>query len=265
MKKEIAEKIIVDMEKGYDSIADKFSETRKFFWRDLAFIGDYAKAGDKVFDYGSGNGRILELFSAKPIEFTGADVSQNLVNIAAKKFMGNLKFVKIAGCASLPFPDNYFNVAYSIAVFHHLPGAEMRLKMAKELYRILQPGGRVVVAVWNLWQKEYFKNIIRNWKNKILGGCLSPHQFSNEFLNILFLNNLRRHLKKRIFGDNWCGDMVDWNDCYISFQDNQGTIFNRYHRAFTRKELQNIFSQAGFTIERSEIIKDKTIFLVGKK
>lgn len=230
MQKEIAEKIIVDMEKGYDSIADKFSETRKFFWRDLAFIGDYAKTGDKVFDYGSGNGRILELFAAKPIEFTGADVSQNLVNIAAKKFMGNLKFVKIAGCASLPFPDNYFNVAYSVAVFHHLPGAEMRLKMAKELYRILQPGGQVVVAVWNLWQKEYRKNIICNWKNKLAGKS-----------------------------------ELDWNDCYISFQDNQGTVFNRYHRAFTKKELADLFSQAGFAIEKSEIIKDKTIFLVGKK
>lgn len=230
MQKKIAEKIVADMEKGYDSIADKFSETRKFFWRDLAFIGDYAKKGDKVFDYGSGNGRILELFAAKPIEFTGADVSQNLVNIAEKKFMGNVKFVKIAGCGSLPFPDNYFNVAYSIAVFHHLPGSEMRLKMAKELHRILQPGGRVVVAVWNLWQKEYRKNIIRNWMNKLLGRS-----------------------------------KVDWNDCYISFTDNQGTVFNRYHRAYTKKELENIFSQAGFQIERSELIKDKTIFLVGKK
>ena len=230
MKRDIAEKILKETEKGYNMIADKFSETRNHFWRDLAFIGDYAKKGDKVFDYGSGNSRILELFSDKPIEYTGADVSQNLVNIAAKKFLGNVKFIKISSCNSLPFPDDYFNVIYAIAVFHHLPGSETRLKMAKELHRVAKPGGHIIVAVWNLWQREYLKNIIQNWKNKIFGR-------SN----------------------------LDWNDCHISFQDNKGTVFQRYHRAFTKNEIQKIFIQAGFKIEKCEIIKQKTILLVGKK
>ena len=47
MKKEIAQKILKETELGYDAMAGKFSETRKYFWRGLEFIADYAKKGDK--------------------------------------------------------------------------------------------------------------------------------------------------------------------------------------------------------------------------
>lgn len=230
MKKETAEKILKETEKGYDMVADKFSETRNHFWPGLEFIKDYAKAEDKILDYGSGNSRILELFSDKPIEYTGADVSQNLVNIASKKFAGNVKFMKISSCNSLPFPDDYFNVVYAIAVFHHIPGMELRFKMAKELRRVAKPGGHIIVTVWNLWQKEHIKDIMANWVNKIL-------QKSE----------------------------LDWNDCYIPFEKDNKNIFRRYHHVFRKNELKKIFSKAGFETEKCEIINGKNIFYAGIK
>lgn len=59
MKKEIAEKILQETEAGYDLMAGKFSETRKYFWRGLEFIADYTKEGDKILDFGCGNGRLF--------------------------------------------------------------------------------------------------------------------------------------------------------------------------------------------------------------
>jgi len=260
-------KILQETEVGYDMMSQKFSETRKFFWRGLEFIGDYAKDGDKILDFGCGNGRLLELFNQKNIEYFGVDVSQKLIDSAKNKYAGsNITFSKINPSPrtkakneksddlenlepvkkvylnqddsqrlvrgrqnSLAFTDNFFNSAYSIAVFHHFP-KEHAEKMAQELHRIIKSEGYIVITVWYLWQKNYIKNILKNWIGKLMG---------------------EREL--------------DWNDCYVSFKNNEGKIFQRYHHAYTKKELKKIFSKAGFAIEKCEVMNKRNIVLIGKK
>lgn len=231
MRKQEIGKILKEIEAGYDTIADKFSGTRKHFWRDLEFIKNYAKDRDKILDFGCGNGRLLEILPSE-IDYLGVDVSQKLIDLASKSYSReNTKFLKIASSQdSLPFENDFFNAAYSIAVFHHIPSSEMRKRWAKELQRVIKPGGRVIVTVWNLWRKKYSKNILKNWLNKIMGRS-----------------------------------GLDWNDCYIPFKDNQGNVFNRYHHAFTRKEIKKLFSRAGFEVEKCELAGKKNLLLVGKK
>ena len=251
MNQKSAEKILKETEFGYDSMAVKFSETRKYFWRGLEFIADYTQKGDKVLDFGCGNGRLLELIGkTEDMQYSGTDVSQKLTDIAKQHYQQhNTHFQKIypvksaeGGPASqefngvnplqitLPFADDYFNTVYSIAVFHHFPSRKYREDVAKELYRVTKKDGHIVITVWNLWQKRYIKNIIKNWVDKLKGD-----------------KNL------------------DWNDCNITFKDNQGKIFNRYHHAFTKRELYKLFSNAGFQIEKCEIINGRNIILIGKK
>lgn len=230
MKKDDVEKILNSLESGYDFMADKFSETRKHFWRELEFIKDYAKNEDNILDFGCGSGRLLELFSDKKIKYYGVDVSKKLVEIASNNYSReNTRFSKInTHQTSLSFNNDFFNTIYSIAVFHHFPGKEYQEKMAKELFQITKPGGHVVITVWNLWQVKYIKNIFKNWINKLL---------------------LR--------------DFLDWNDCYVTFKDNQGDVFKRYHHAFTTRELKRLFEKAGFKKDR--IISGKNIVFIGKK
>ncbi|KKU53792.1 MAG: Protein CBR-ALKB-8 [Candidatus Moranbacteria bacterium GW2011_GWE2_47_10] len=233
MKKDVAEKILVETEKGYDLISGKFSQTRKNFWASLEFIGAYVKDGDNVFDFGCGNGRLFEFLSGKAkIGYWGADVSGNLIDIAKSKYpVENARFSKLDPSQdSLALEDGFFNTVYSIAVFHHIPGEELRAKLVGELLRIMKPDGHVVVTVWNLWQKKYFKAISQNWKNKLLGKS-----------------------------------ELDWNDCYISFTDNQGKVFQRFHRAFTKRELKKLFEGAGFETERCEVIGGRNIVYIGKR
>jgi ubiquinone/menaquinone biosynthesis C-methylase UbiE len=243
MKKTEADKILSEMESGYDLVSGKFSETRKYFWRGLEFIGDYSKDGDRIFDYGCGNGRLLELFAGKKIKYFGVDVSEKLIDLAIDKYGESIHSIENAECiskksvnfskidpvqTSLPFQDNFFNAVYSIAVFHHFPGKEYRNEMAKELYRITKPGGYIVITVWNLWDKRYIKNILSNWISKFSGKS-----------------------------------SLDWNDCCITFKDNKGNIFNRYHHAFTKREVIKLFSRAGFRKEM--ILRDRNIVYVGIK
>ena len=77
-------KILQEVEDGYNRMAPKFSETRKFFWRDLEFVKEYAKGN--VLDYGCGNGRLFELINDKNVEYYGIDVSEKLINICEGKY-----------------------------------------------------------------------------------------------------------------------------------------------------------------------------------
>jgi len=232
MNSEFAKKILSETEIGYDLMAGKFSETRKFFWRGIEFIKDYAKEGGEILDFGCGNGRLLELFEDKKFEYFGVDASQNLIDLAKHRYSGgNIEFSKInPSQESLAFADNFFNAVYSIAVFHHFPSVEYRQKIAKELYRITKADGYIIITVWNLWQKKYLKNILKNWWSKIFGK-----------------NNL------------------DWNDCQITFKNNEGQIFSRFHHAFTKKELQKLFESVGFKTEMRQIIGGRNIVYIGKK
>ncbi len=231
MKRETISKILQQTEQGYDLISEKFSQTRKHFWGELEFIKKYTKKGDKVLDYGCGSGRLLELFGDKKIDYMGVDVSDKLINIAENNYGGKNKFFKlVSGQVSLPFPDNYFNTIYSIAVFHHLPDKKYRLRIVKDLHRVLKPGGYIVVTVWNLWQPKYRSKILANWKNKILRKS-----------------------------------DLDWNDCRIDFAGNDGVKFERFHHAFSKKELKKLFRKVGFKIKQNKIVENRNILLIAEK
>lgn len=220
MKQETINKILNETETGYDQMAEKFSGTRKNFWGDLAFIADYISNGDKILDYGCGNGRLLEILKNKQINYVGVDVSQKLIDLAKAKYPDHSEsFSKISSLGSLAFPDNFFNRIISVAVFHHFP-EKYAGEMAKELYRITKPEGTVVVTAWNLWQKKRRKNIFNF--SAILGKIFQAGAY-------------------RGFG---------FSDILVPFRNNQGEVFKRYHRVYTINSLSAVFLSAGFKIEK---------------
>jgi len=231
MKRLILEKILAHTESGYDRMAEKFSGTRAFFWRDLEFIKDRITSGDKVLDFGCGNGRLLEILKDKKIDYYGVDVSQKLIDLAKTKypeFAPNIS--KTSGQVGLDFPENSFDAVVSIAVFHHFPDRNFRLDTARELYRTTKPNGKIIITAWNLWQKKYRRYIWKNMALKIIG---------------------RSHL--------------DFFDCEIPFKNNSGEIFTRFHHAYTPQELEKLFSRAGFKEIVVKTINNKNMVLTGKK
>lgn len=105
------------------------------------------KAGDKVLDIGSGTGR-LGSYVANIISSTGSiigiDPLEKRVKIANDKNQySNAAY--IPGTAEdLSFiPDNSISVVYLNAVFHWINDKE---KALKEIFRVLQPGGKIGIA-----------------------------------------------------------------------------------------------------------------------
>jgi len=191
--------IISQTKDVYNKIASHFSDTRKYAWEELKPLAKYTRDGDKVLDLGCGNGRLYQLFTDLSIDYTGLDLSEELIKIAQKNISTG-KFV-VGEMTKLPFVDGEFDIIYCIAAFHHLPNEELRLKALGEMKRVLKTGGRVVMTNWNLsspWaeiqkskskiQKIGISDYLVPWKN-LQGEVLGEryyHAFKMEELKDLF-------------------------------------------------------------------------------
>lgn len=106
---------------------------------------------ETILEFGFGTGQNLILAKAKNTntKFTGVDIDQKVREIAFHK-LNNLNLLiplDLYNGANLPYQDNQFDKIYSCLVFHQLD-AETKLNCLKELYRVLKPNGKLIIADW---------------------------------------------------------------------------------------------------------------------
>lgn len=236
MDKDYAKYLLKKTKNDYNKIAEHFSSKRFYIWEEIkTLIEPYIKEKDKILDLGCGNGRLIELFRDKDIEYIGVDNSKRLIEIAKEKYP-HYKFL-VSEAINLPFEDSYFNKVISVAVLHHIPSKEFRLKFLEEAERVLKPNGILILTVWNLWQRKIAWNLL--------------------FKYTIF----------KIFGKS----KLDFKDVFYPWKDSQGKILiQRYIHCFTKKELKELAKKAGFKIKEIGFIdrgntKKANIYLVAQK
>jgi ubiquinone/menaquinone biosynthesis C-methylase UbiE len=106
-----------------------------------------AQAGEKVLDVGCGTGcfsrRIAPVVG--PVgAVVGIDPSQPMLDFAAAHAPAQCTF-QAASAEDLPFSDASFDLAVSSLAFHHIP-TERRADAVREIFRVLRPGGRLLIA-----------------------------------------------------------------------------------------------------------------------
>ncbi len=87
----------------------------------------------------------------------GVDFSAEMLKFAGKysqKF-GFAVNLALADVCYLPYPDETFDWAISVATYHHIRGEGQQVAL-KELKRVLKPGGEAFITVWNRWQPRFW-------------------------------------------------------------------------------------------------------------
>ena len=122
----------------------------------------------KILDLGSGAGRHLRKIPDGKIYLV--DFSRSMIKLAkkrAKEKKIDAEF-SVAEIGKLPFENNFFDSAIAIAVFHCIKPKEQE-KAVKELFRVLKPKAKALIAVWNKNSKK-FKNAKKEryvkWRDK---------------------------------------------------------------------------------------------------
>ena len=125
------------------------------------------KRGKRVLEAGCGRGSLSCYFSDAGYDCTLLDISPAAID-AAKQIFGdnNLKGTFVIGDTNkIPYPDNSFNIVFSIGLLEHFENINQPIK---EQIRVLDNGGLffgyVVPKYQNNIQKDY------DWINDILKG-----------------------------------------------------------------------------------------------
>ncbi len=238
MDKDFAKYLLGKTKEDYNLIAEDWSKTRNFVSpKEKEWFLRYIFVGDRVLDLGCGNGRFFEIFNDKKVDYTGVDFSERLIEIAKNKYP-NGNFL-VSSAFNLPFPDNLFDRVLCIAVLHHIPSKELRLKFLKEIKRIMKPKGMLILTVWNL-----------NPINMILTGRYK--RFSG-FLKCFIL---------KILGKS----KLDFKDFFIPWKN----VLLRYVHFFTKNELKELAERSDLKLKeiggfRNKKSKEGNIYLIAKK
>lgn len=105
--------------------------------------------GEHVLDLGCGTGTLALMAheSAPGVDIDGLDADPKVLASARRKAAKAGVPIRFSEGMSteLPYPDGQFDVVLSTLFFHHLED-EVKHATARELARVLRPGGRVVVG-----------------------------------------------------------------------------------------------------------------------
>ena len=107
-------------------------------------------SADRVLDLGCGTGVLTRMIADRLDSKSGGvsvgiDAAAKMILVAGKKRgSGNCRF-EVMAAEDLSFEDQSFDVVVSSLFFHHIP-LDLKEKTLAESFRILRPGGRLIIA-----------------------------------------------------------------------------------------------------------------------
>ena len=169
--------IFNNISNDYDHMNDIISFNQHTIWRNKTNREIFVKDGHKVLDLCCGTGDwTLQLADNLKADITGLDFSENMLAVAREKTenFGNINLVQ-GDATDLPYEDNTFDIVTIGFGLRNLPDYQ---KGIREFYRVLKPGGQLVVLetsnpenpLINFGFKIYFSKIMPFLGQKIAGS-----------------------------------------------------------------------------------------------
>lgn len=111
---------------------------------DYELLKDHILPGNGlIVDIGCGTGELVRWVASQGLKAVGLDVEKMIIKALNVPKVNDETY--IAGIAErLPFGDEFAEVITFIASFHHVPEVKMN-KALEECFRVLKPGGKVVL------------------------------------------------------------------------------------------------------------------------
>lgn len=153
-------------------------------------IADYLAGKDyeKLLDIGCGTGYLIDMLaSAHEAQYTGIDLSPNMVKVATDKKIKNAIFTEGVS-DNLPFADNSFDVVTCSQSFHHYPDTD---KALKEALRVLKPGGLYIISDTGVGPLKAF--------GAAVDGFFYKHFVNTGDCNVSYLEKMEKDMKRNGF------------------------------------------------------------------
>ncbi len=190
----------------FDSVADKYDVMNDLMslgihriWKRIAVQLANVRAGDHVLDLAGGTGDLTALFEkrvGKDGQVVLADINAEMLSngrdrMIDKGLVGNLRFAQVnAEC--LPFADNTFDC---VCIGFGLRNVTDKQAALHSMYRVLKPGGRVIVLEFSHPIDKVTEKIYDFYSFNLLpkiGGLVANDEESYRYL----AESIRMHPKQ---------------------------------------------------------------------
>lgn len=180
----------------FDQIAFRYDFLNRFlsvgidvYWRKVAIKKIADIQPQRILDVATGTGdlAIMTHKYLKPKEIVGIDISAGMLEVGKQKIakLGLEKTIQLqlGDSEAINYPDNSFDavtVAFGVRNFQDL---ELGLS---EMYRVLRPGGKVMILEFSKPKKVWFKGVYNMYMNIVApkaGEWLSKNKDAYQYLN----------------------------------------------------------------------------------
>jgi SAM-dependent methyltransferase len=157
----------------YERFARPFADSRSIaqagLTRALAVIPD----GTCVLDVGCGDGRAARALEqqGRRLSYLGLDASPALISLArerASALSGVAARFLVADVTqtdwSLALEGHTFDYLLALALLHHIPGYDLRLRLVQQMARLLRPSGVLIASTWQFLNDERLRRKMVPWQ-----------------------------------------------------------------------------------------------------
>ena len=138
--------------KGYDRTNALLSMGNDALWRIATVRAVGPKAGELILDLAAGTGTSSAAIAKSGATVTAVDFSAGMIEVGRRKHP-NIDFVQ-ADATSLPFNDGQFDV---VTISFGLRNIQEPKKALAEMFRVLKPGGRLVICEFSKPPRAIFR------------------------------------------------------------------------------------------------------------
>jgi ubiquinone/menaquinone biosynthesis C-methylase UbiE len=130
-----------------------------------------------VLEIGCGIGRMTRHLAKVFGEVTAVDVSGEMISRARERLAGlaNVRLLETSGTDFRPLPDDYFDLAFSVYVFQHVPRAEVIRSCIVDAFRTIRPGGLLKFHTNGIAVADYEQVEKDTWTGAAFGEAQIRH------------------------------------------------------------------------------------------
>ena len=187
MDEETTERLLALNREFYTAFAQPFAASRPVSDPALTCILPYIPQRASVLDVGCGNGRLAILLDQErpSVTYLGVDAVPELIEVAraqADQLTTITAEFHVADVArpgwSGTLPVVSFDCVVVLAVLHHIPGFDLRLRVLREIASLLEPDGCLILSTWQFFESARMRRKIIPWaKAGISEEALEPGDY----------------------------------------------------------------------------------------
>jgi len=158
----------------------------------------------RVLEVGLGYGTLGQFLALQGCEYFGLDIAEGPVVVMSDRlrFLGikTKDHVRIGSALDIPFETESFDFVYSVGCLHHTGNLAQSVE---EVYRVLKPGGKAVIMLYN---RHSFRQLVQ-----------IPYQRFQKRLTLSGKKNFSEWIRS-LYDTNLNGEVAPYTD-YVSRAD----------------------------------------------